>query len=220
MTTAPNRAADVSAKPRKSALQGLLGRKQPASEPEMPAMDVAAGVSRALRATTPSPEAPRRDVDEAIMATLSTIESALFAVDTLRDILEQALDIAHSAFAADDPGGRALLAESYDEIRLTISKTIDNLDPRAASLIGKNAHNVDVRLGGKANYSVSAFRLDLSPKGLNLDPPRDAFATNAEIEGVLTEIDNGLQKADRAASALCRDAQFLIARLPSDQNRN
>ena len=106
---------------------------------------------------------------------------------------------------------------AYDEIRLSIARTIEELDPRAASLIGKNAHNIDVALGGKANYSVSAFRLDLSPKGLNLDPPRDAFAANEEVERVLAEIDTALQRADRAAGAFCRDAQFLIARLPNSK---
>lgn len=216
MTTATTR-ADAPAKSRRTGFQGLLGKKAPV-EPEMPAMDLAGGVNRALRGAGGS-EPNRRQADETVMAALSTIESALFAVDMLRDTLEQALDVAHSAFAADDPGGRALLAESYDEIRLSIARTIEELDPRAASLVGKNAHSLDVQLGGKANYSVSAFRLDLSPKGLSLDPPRDAFSSDAEIERVLAEIDAALQKADRAASAFCRDAQFLIARLPAGQTK-
>lgn len=211
MTSASPKTADSSAKGRRGALQGLLGRK-PADEPDMPAMDVVGGVNRALRAAIAEPS--KQDATEAVRTALTTIESALFAVDTLRDILEQALDIAHSAQAAGEAGGRALLAESYDEIRLSISKVIDALEPPAAGLIGKAPHTLDVKLGGKAHYSVSAVRLDLSPKGLALDPPRDAFSTDAEIDRVLAAIDAALVKADRAAANFCRDAQFLIARMP------
>ncbi len=208
--------SDASSKMRKGGFSVLLGRKPAAEEPLMPAMDIAGGVSRALRARTTA-EAPRKDEDDTIRAALATIESALFAVDALRDILEQALDVVHTAGDVDEPGGRALLAESYDDIRLSITKTIESLDPRAAALIGKTPHNLDVKLGGKAHYSVSAYRLDLSAKGFNLDPPRDAFASREEIERVVSEIDAALKKADRAASAFCRDAQFLIARMPKDE---
>lgn len=217
MSDASNKAsADAATKPRKGGFQALLGRKPAPVEAEMPAMDVAGGVSRALR-PRPSADAPRKDEDDTIRAALATIESALFAVDTLRDILEQALDVVHTASDVDEPGGRALLAESYDDIRLSVTRTIEALDPRAAALIGKTPHNLDVALGGKAHYSVSAYRLDLSPKGLNLDPPREAFATKEEIERVVAEIDAALKKADRAASAFCRDAQFLIARMPKEE---
>jgi hypothetical protein len=217
MSEASNKAStDAATKPRKVGFPALLGRKPAPDEPEMPAMDVAGGVSRALR-PRPSADAPRKDEDDTIRAALATIESALFAVDTLRDILEQALDVVHTASDVDEPGGRALLAESYDDIRLSVTKTIEALDPRAAALIGKAPHNLDVKLGGKAHYSVSAYRLDLSPKGLNLDPPREAFSTKEEIERVVAEIDAALKKADRAASAFCRDAQFLIARMPKEE---
>lgn len=217
MSEASNRASvDAPPKPRKAGFSALLGRKPAAEEPDMPAMDVAGGVSRALR-PRPSGDAPRRDEDDTIRAALGTIESALFAVDTVRDILEQALDVVHTASDVDDPGGRALLAESYDDIRLSIARTIEALDPRAAALVGKAPHNLDVKLGGKAHYSVSAYRLDLSAKGLHLDPPREAFATKEEIARVVAEIDAALKKADRAASAFCRDAQFLIARMPKEE---
>lgn len=218
MSESSSRASnDPAAKPRKGAFSALLSRKATSVEPDMPAMDIAGGVSRVLRPRLAA-DTPRKDEDDTIRAALATIESALFGVDTLRDILEQALDVVHTATDVDEAGGRALLAESYDDIRLSISKTIESLDPRAAALIGKAPHNLDVKLGGKAHYSVSAYRLDLSAKGLNLDPPRDAFSTKEEIERVVAEIDTALKKADRAASALCRDAQFLIARMPQEQD--
>lgn len=203
---------------RRSPLAGLLGRKQSAAKTDAPPeINVAAGLNRVLRASSPPPESQETTAKaDPVREALATIESALYAIDTIRETIEQAYEVALSAQGVEDIGGRALLAERYDEIRQQIGKIIDQLDERAALLIGKNQHNLEIKLGGKANYSVSPTRLDLSARGLNLEPPRDAFATFEEINAVLSELDSALKRADRAASAYCRDAQFLMARLARD----
>jgi hypothetical protein len=200
---------------RRGAFAGLLGRKSSNAKQETaPEIDITAGLNRVLRAAAPQPDSQAAEAKiDPVREALATIEAALYAIDTIRDIIEQACEVTLSAQSVEDIGGRALLAESYDEIRQQISKTIENLDERAALLVGKNQHNLDIRLGGKANYSISPTRLDLSARGLNLEPPREAFATFEEISAVLAELDTALKKADRTASAYCRDAQFLIARL-------
>ncbi|MEE2690932.1 MAG: hypothetical protein VX640_05245 [Pseudomonadota bacterium] len=220
MAFALNRNGGDEKSPDKSARRGplatLLRRKPQDASDEIVQMDLAGGLNRALRTTSTHAEAAVRVDDSPIRDALAAIEASLYSIDTIRDIIEQAYEVALSAQEVEDAGGRALLAESYDELRLAINKTIDELDPRAGALIGKNAHNLEVKLGGKAQYSVSAIRLDASAKGLNLDPPRDAFATFDEITRVLDELDTALKKADRAAAGYCRDAQFLIARMASD----
>ena len=112
--------------------------------------------------------------------------------------------------------GRSLLAESYDELRLSINEALEKIDPRAAVLIGKGQRHIDVMLGGRTKYSVSPMRLDVSEKGLDLPPPADAFATYEEIDTVLDHLDKALGRADRAAASYCRDAQYLIARMKAD----
>ena len=204
-------------RPRRVGLSGLFGLGSPAQEEEaLPAMDVAAGLGRALRrasAQSKPVEAPAAAADDNIRDALVAIESALYSIDRVRDIIEQAYEIALSAQDAEEPGARALLAESFDELRMSINATIEAVDDRASTLIGKNSRQIDVKLGGKAHYSVSPFRLDSTSKGLGITPPRDAFATFEEINAALAELDAAIKKADRAAGAYCRDAQFLIARL-------
>jgi len=182
-------------------------------------MDVAGGLDRALRRASaqskPAEPKPQR-ADNNIREALVAIESALYSIDRVREIIEQAYEVALSAHEAEEPGARALLAESFDELRLSINATIEAIDDSASTLIGKNSRQIDVKLGGKAHYSVSPFRLDSTSKGLSITPPRDAFATYDEINAALDELDGALKKADRAASAYCRDAQFLIARLTGD----
>jgi hypothetical protein len=197
---------------RKSPLGGLFGRKDDPAD-ALPQIDVVAGLKRILKASGQAASAESRENFDPAREALASIEAALYAIDSVREIIEQAYEVALSAQDVEDVGGRALLAESYDELRLSINRTIEELDPRASVLLGGSQRNLDVKLGGKAHYAVSPARLDVSAKGLNLDPPRDAFATFEEINAVLGELDSALKKADRTAAAYCRDAQFLIARM-------
>lgn len=201
--------------PRRNSLAGWLGRKQSNESEPTQEVDTAAGLNRVLRMASPSAESLSSYADP-IREALASIESALYAIDSVREVIDQAYEVVLFAQNVEDAGGRALLAESYDELRQQITKIIDELDERAASLLGKNQHNLEVKLGGKAQYSISPTRMDLSSRGLNLEPPRDAFATFDEITAVLGELDSALNKADRAAAGYCRDAQFLIARLAKD----
>ncbi|MGE0407938.1 MAG: hypothetical protein AB7P23_01600 [Amphiplicatus sp.] len=196
---------------KRSPLAGWLGKKQDDAG-AVAEIDIAAGLNRVLRTTQPVAE-ESVDIIDPIRDALASIEAALYMIDAVREIIEQAYEVTFSAQDVEDAGGRALLAESYDELRLSITKTLDAVDERAGVLLGKNQRNLDVKLGGKAHYSVSPTKLDLSPRGLNLDPPRDAFATFEEINAVLSELDSALKKADRAAAGYCRDAQFLMARM-------
>ena len=204
-------------KPKRSPLAGLFGRTdQQAEETALPAMDVAAGLDRALRRTA-GPAKPAKAAEPVsagnIRDALGAIESALYSIDRVREIIEQAYEVALSAHEADEEGARALLAESFDDLRLSINAAVEAVDDKASMLIGKSQRQIDVKLDGKAHYSVSPCRLDASPKGLNINPPRDAFSTFDEITASIDELDAALKKSDRAAAGYCRDAQFLIAKL-------
>lgn len=199
---------------RRSPLAGWLGKKSKPEDDAIPEIDIDAGVNRALKKTDlPEEKKPREEPQEAVRDALGAIEGALYAIDRIRDTLEQACEVAISAKDIDDPGGRALLAERYDELRLGINAILEAADPRAAVLIGAAQRHFDVSLGGKARYSISPARLDTTPQGLNLSPPGEAFANDAEIDGVLGELDRALNRADRSAAGYCRDAQYLIARM-------
>lgn len=209
-------ASDASEK--RSPLAGWLGRRdEPEELDPLPEVNVVAGLNRALRNTGNSESKQERlKREDPVRNALATIEAALYAIDKIRDNLEQACEIAISAKLNEDVGGRALLAERFDDIRLQINDIAENADPRAIQLIGKANRHLDVSLGGKARYSVSAMRLDTSERGLNLTPPRQAFEADEEIETTLEQLDNALMRADRAAANYCRDAQYLIARMKGD----
>lgn len=211
---------------KRSPLAGWLGLKTAdVVDEHLPQIDVEAGLDRALRfaqSRAPQAQANARPAKSPISSAdpvreaLAAIEGALYTIDRVRDIIEQAYEVALTAQDVEDAGGRALLAESYDDLRLSISGAVEGVDERASTLVGRTQRQFDVKLGGKAHYSISPTRFDLSAKGLNLNPPRDAFATFEEINTILGELDAALKKADRAAANYCRDAQFLIARVPNE----
>lgn len=200
---------------KRSPLAGWLGMKARDEEDALPQLDVVGGVNRALRGSKTMGDATASDKDDKhpVRDALGSIEAALYVIDRIRDTLEQACELAISAQDVEDAGGRALLAERYDDLRLSIDRALTDADPRAVMLLGGGQRHLDVHLGGKTRYSVSPMCLDLSEKGLNLSPPREAFAGPDEVEATLEELDRALGRADRAAAAYCRDAQYLIARM-------
>lgn len=219
MTVAQNKPhAGEEQKKKRSPLAGLFGFAGEAQKQEdmLPEMDIEGGLGRALRLASNQPILAR-DTDgarpENVREALTAIEGALYTIDRVRDLIEQAYEVALSAQDVEEAGGRALLAESFDDLRASINASVEAVDDRAAMLVGKTQRQIDVRLGGKAHYSISSTRLDVSPKGLNINPPRDAFATFEEITAALEELDVALKKADRAAAGYCRDAQFLMQRI-------
>ncbi|MEM6413086.1 MAG: hypothetical protein AAF720_00315 [Pseudomonadota bacterium] len=224
-------------KPKRSPLAGWFGRRSNEDE-SLPAMDVSGGLTRAMRLVQTSHDMHVRNTTrEPIRVALCAIENALSAIDRVRDAIEEGFELVISAQETDDPASRAIFADRYDELRLSIETLAeatvankeqgniaaaadvritakgDTDEARGLTLVGGDRRQIDVQLGGQAHYSVSPTSLDASADGLNLSPPRDAFSTDEEILDVLEELDRALQKADRAAASYCRDAQFLIARL-------
>ncbi|MEL6360123.1 MAG: hypothetical protein AAFR21_03495 [Pseudomonadota bacterium] len=212
-------AQEATKKPKRSPLAGWLGGKRSSrQDEELPEMDIKRGLNRALRLAGGQSSERRTEgaPTENLRDILTCIEAALFSIDEIRDVIEQAYEIALSAQDIEDVAAKSLLAESYDELRLSINAVIDAVDGPAAQLVGKQQRALEIKLGGQAHYTVSPIRLDVSTKGLNLSPPRDAFSTEEEVIGVIDELDRALTKADRAAADYVRDAQFLIARLEAE----
>ena len=98
MAFALRKSPDQEKDQKKSPLAGWLGKKQNVdSKGELPEVDVAAGVNRALRSAKTPEQAVLIDEDSPVRNALATIEASLYAIDNIRDILEQACEVAVSA---------------------------------------------------------------------------------------------------------------------------
>lgn len=178
-------------------------------------VDISVGLNRALAHARSRSARLRSSVHEDVELALQSIEAALFAIDEIRELLREACDIASAAAETTDLGGRALLAERYDDVRAAVDDIAGSAEFDGVTLLAENARALEVELGQKARYLVAPFRLNIGPKGLDLPPPETAFAEAEEIAQCGEALLAGLVRLDRAAETYCRDAQVLGARVLS-----
>lgn len=198
----------------KRKLSSLFRRKM-AEAPTLSPAEIQAGLSRAMRTPNVKPtsiDTKSQDIDHARKA-LVAIEAALYAMDKGRDIITQAIEITQSARDTEELGARALLAEKYDELRLSIDAISAETDETSIQLIGPEAANLDVEMDGRARYSIACFRLNTDSGALNLSPPLSAFEDDDEIETAVIELNSALNRVEKATASFCRDAKFLMARI-------
>ncbi len=203
----------------KRRLSNLFRRKP--IENNVPEINLNAGLSRALKTPKINKKSAEDEANNQHAGTqaLVAIEAVLYVMDRTREIISQCVEIAQSAKNTKEPGARALLAESYDELRLSIEEIANETDENGDLLIGPNAKNLEIEMTGRARYSVASFRLDCTPNGLNLPPPLNAFAEDEEIDNTLLQLQKVQDRVDRATAGYCRDAKFLMSRLDSNKEQ-
>ncbi len=212
--SSPQKPIDASKKSIKKGLGGLLKRKKN-TEDVLPTADIGIGLSRALRKSNIAPTSTQeREADRKIIReTLESIESALYTMDKTREVLQQCFEIAMQARKSEDPAARALLADSYDDLRESLDQIAAETDARGQILVGRNAKNIELELTGRARYSISAFPVSNNQGGLNLSPPINAFDTDEEIIAMIGELREAHKRVARFTTDYCRDAKFLMSRL-------
>ena len=174
---------------------------------------LAASLRRALHNPLQNDHKPPENPDnKGLRAALRAIESALFVMDDMREKLIEASQLVLKAGSSSTDGGRALLAERYDEIRLSFDPIVKNADPDAQKLLGAKSGALTVRIGG-AQYAIACAKVDISKNGLNLPPPLDAFMSDKEIAETLQHIKKATEKIAEIADGYLSDAIFLSQKL-------
>lgn len=208
-------------------LTSLLKRRQKSRRPPPPVEEPrvsASAIKRALRHTAAMPQSHSASVQGQRVATaLSTIETAVLAIDVIADRLREAAGLVNEAGKTDNLGRRALLAGRFDDVRSEIDATVgsaahNRINLINGMLIGGRSAAFDIALDGegRAGIALSVVNLTTGARGLALSPPRTAFAEDAEISMILDEIDRaqlritevGLRFADHAALVADRLARL------------
>lgn len=145
--------------------------------------------------------------------TLRAIEASFYLIDQVRETVVEACHIVLRANAIDDLGGRALLAEQYDELRQTIQRQVEGAEADALDLVGPAARGLTASLSQTSSYTVFPARLDIAIAGVDLPPPGEGFAETQEIADILEKLDRALDRLDRVSALYMKDVQFLMGRL-------
>ena len=194
--------------PNGPALAKLLRRSDP--EPEL---DLRPAMDRALRQVRQGADLRKNAHGEELRFALHVIEAAIYGIDDIRALLEEACEVLLAARDAEEIPARALLAERYDELRLSLDPIAEGCEYEGVDLLGRKAKGYDIELGVSAHFSIAPARMTIDAKGLDLPPPKDGFEPVEEVETIIEKLDRALLRVDRAAENYCRDARFLSARL-------
>lgn len=203
-------------------LSRLTGKRDLAAPPaeETPSVTPEA-VRRALRIrgnATGSLNAA--ELGQQIATALSTIETAVLAVDAISDRLREARDLVADAGASTDHGRRALLAGRYDDLRAEIdaiagSASHNRVNLIAGRRIGGTLTTFDIPLDGdgRSGIAIQVVNLTTGETGLSLSPPRDAFAGDEEIAAIAAEIASARETAFAVSERFADHAALISDRL-------
>ncbi len=195
-------------------------KKKKGGNPDKPRAPRAA-IRRALRHTAAtSGSSSAAELGQRIATGLSTLETAVLAIDTVADRLREALDLVRSAQATDDPGRRALFAGRYDDVRAEIDAAVGSASHNRINLIngrliGGQHPALDIVLdeSGRGGVAVPVVNLTTGAGGLELSPPRSGFADDAELATIAAEIDAAQTLVSRVSARFLDHAALISDRL-------
>jgi len=205
-------------------LNSLLKRRQKAKRkprPEETPQVTPGAIKRALRSLPTSGNSRSAAMlGQNIATALSTIETAVLAIDVVNDSLREAAGLAREANDTDNPARRALLAERFDDVRSEIDATVGSATHNRVNLIngrligGKTAtFEVPMDQEGRSGIAISVVNLTTGARGLSLSPPRTAFAEDEEIAMILNEIDQAQSRIADVSIRFADHAAFIANRL-------
>jgi hypothetical protein len=155
-----------------------------------------------------------------IATALSTIETAVLAIDAVSDRLREAASLVEAASKNDNLGRRALLAGRYDDVRAEIDAAVGSAAHNRVNLINGckigglyTAFDIALDEEGRAGLAIAVVNLTTGPGGLDLSPPRSAFAEDGEIAAILNEIDAAQTRIAEVSMRFADHAALIADRL-------
>lgn len=178
-------------------------------------------MERALRGTSRhGGSVSAAELGQRIATSLSTVETAVLAIDAVSNLLREAGDLASDAARSDDPGRRALLAGRYDDLRSEIDAIVGSASHNRVNLIAGRrsprhpaSFEIMLDMEGRRGIAIPISNLTTSAEGLALSPPRSAFEVDEEIDMILCEIDRARDVTENAAACLADHAALVAERI-------
>lgn len=149
---------------------------------------------------------------------VKTVEAADAGITGIKKLVETAQGLARQARQSGDAPTRAALATQYETIRTQIDQLTADSGYNGTNLIAATPDNLDVVFNEDGSNSLSITGVALDTAGLPLAAATGSWATNADIDAALTEMDAGLLKLRAQASTL--GANLAIVKNRQDFTKN
>ncbi len=188
-------------------------------QPTLNTPDTAVNIDRALKSSRNRTKRKTSHSIAQIKLLLNSLEACFYVIDQIKDYLTAAAQIVLLAKDTDEVASRALLAEQYDQHRLTINAVLEGADNEAKTLLNGANKPLTVQLTSRGVYAVMPVCLAIDKDGLDLPPPALAFECHHEIAEVLAKLDQAFAKLDDISNDFMQDARFLISRLERQEKQ-
>ena len=171
-------------------------------------------VDRALKT---APELPQEDEPHPALKGLEraclTLEAVPPILKRLRAHVHSMSETAIAASTEEDLGLRALMGEDYEDHLAAVPAFAPKDGDATISLLGEKARGLRVPLDTGGDYAIAPFAITIAPHGLNLEPPKGAFALHREVAETLTSLTAALDRLDGAGLRYQKDHAFLLSRV-------
>ena len=152
-------------------------------------------------------------VKDGIGAAVSTVETAIAGISSIQDIVEQLRGLAFSAQADANTTNRSRAAVQFNDLRTQIDNLANDTSFAGTNLIKTGAQNLSVTFSedGASSMTVSGIVSDAS--GLSITTAASNWATDANINGAINDLDSALSTLRSTANTLGTRASFISLRL-------
>lgn len=173
-------------------------------------VDIQPGIERALKRTRLNAEAPS-SIAEAAARGVAAVEGTVIAIDTIREYLEEALELLTQASATTDNEKRAIVADRYGELLSHVDTVAAAARFEGLNLIdgSRDCFTIDLPAAGQPRHEIAHVSLITGAKGLALRRVTAQFASDAEITATRDALLAAATRLERATQTFLNEASVL-----------
>lgn len=183
---------------------------QPDEAEPVPTVDIKPGIERALKRSRLNAEAPS-SIAEAAARGVATVEGTVIAIDTIREYLEEALELVAQAGATRDSEKRAMIADRYGELLSHIDTVAAAARFEGLNLIdaSRDCFTIDLPAAGQPRHEIGHVSLVTGARGLALRQAPTQFASDGEIAAARDALLAAITRLERATQTFLNEASVL-----------
>jgi flagellin-like hook-associated protein FlgL len=154
------------------------------------------------------------DIDQGV----STVETAVSAIEAISDLVDQAKGLALAAKSDANVINRSKSAVQFNDLRSQLDNLANDASYKGTNLVKGSPANLKVTFSedGSSTLTISGTASDSS--GLSLAAAAGNFATDANIDTSINQLDSALSTLRSSASSLGSSASVLSLRLDFTDN--
>ncbi len=140
---------------------------------------------------------------------IQTVKAGLQGIDGISALIQQAKGLAASARSATVTD-RAALATQFDALRTQITQMAGDASYKGTNFLASGSLVVDFNEAASASLTISGF--DASATGLAINAAAGSWATNANIDAAVSDMDTALTTLRASAKTLASNNGVITAR--------